>query len=669
MLPRLVSGGDVNEDRSDNSPTTIGDYAAIVWRRRLAVLVAVLGIPVVAVGLSLLQTPEYTASAEALIRTENVAAVLSGVTDLASGQDPKRRLDTQSRLARTAAVAASAIEVTGVDMSPQEFLGRTSASADPSADILTFSARDSEPDVAVALANAYAGAYTRYRADLDLRPVEDALATVNARLAMLRAAGSTESPVYSTLLARQQELQSMRSLRTPSAVIVERATEAPKTKPRLAYVGVLALIVGMLLGVAIALAREAIEKRPRSIEEVERRLGLRVLGRIPATREGATDLVTLSHPHTVDAEAYRLLRMYFEHVAQDVGGRVIALASVSDGEGKSTVASNLAVALARAGRNVILVDGDPIRPTLRERFGITRPGPGAFDVARGRASLDNAYENVSFDDIAADAEWPYEAVPAGADADHVPAERVAQIRGEPRYEESSPRADPGQPPRPPRVSNLRRPQRLPRRDEAGRALRTTPGGGRACHRGRRAARDELWHGRRAARGRRRSRRQRLGCPPPDAGSPRRDAGRAGAAEARHRADRDEPGCSDAVRLRVRPDARAAPGGHGLRITGARGGPPVGIRVVVTPVGCGGGARVRVAPRFRTAGERARGAVRRSCCLDRAPIRRPPRGAPGSDSIRDDGRGSRNGETVHSTTTRRAASTGRPWSERPFAPWA
>ena len=439
MLPRLVSGGDVNEDRSDNSPTTIGDYAAIVWRRRLAVLVAVLGIPVVAVGLSLLQTPQYTASAEALIRTENVAAVLSGVTDLASGQDPKRRLDTQSRLARTAAVAASAIEVTGVDMSPQEFLGRTSASADPSADILTFSARDSEPDVAVALANAYAGAYTRYRADLDLRPVEDALATVNARLAMLRAAGSTASPVYSTLLARQQELQSMRSLRTPSAVIVERATEAPKTKPRLAYVGVLALIVGMLLGVAIALAREAIEKRPRSIEEVERRLGLRVLGRIPATREGATDLVTLSHPHTVDAEAYRLLRMYFEHVAQDVGGRVIALASVSDGEGKSTVASNLAVALARAGRNVILVDGDPIRPTLRERFGITRPGPGAFDVARGRASLDNAYENVSFDDIAADAEWPNEAVPAGADADHLPAERVAQIRGEARYEENSPR--------------------------------------------------------------------------------------------------------------------------------------------------------------------------------------------------------------------------------------
>ena len=88
----------------------------------------------------------------------------------------------------------------------------------------------------------------------------------------------------------------MRSLRTPSAVVIERATEAPKTKPRLRNVGVLALIVGMLLGIGIALAWEAMEKRPRSIDEVERRLGLRVLGRIPATPEGASDLVTMSHP-------------------------------------------------------------------------------------------------------------------------------------------------------------------------------------------------------------------------------------------------------------------------------------------------------------------------------------------------------------------------------------
>ena len=428
-----MNRGDVNEDRSDRSPTTVGDYAAIVWRRRLTVLLAAFGIPLVAVALSLLQTPEYTASAHVLIQTENPAAALSGLTDLTSGQDPKRLLDTQSRLARTAGVAAAAVGIAKVDMSPQQFLGRTSASADPGADILTFSARSSDPDAAIVLANAYADAYTRYRADLDLRPVEDALATVNSRLATLRAAGSAGSPVYAALLVRQQELRSLRSLRTPSAVIVEQATEAPKTKPRLAYVGVLALIVGMLLGVALALARESLEKRPRSIEEVERRLGLRVLGRIPAAPEGE-ELVTMSRPHTVDAEAYRLLRMYVEQVAEDMSARVIALVSASEGEGKSTVASNLAVALARAGRNVILVDGDPIRPTLRKRFGITRPGPGVFDVARGRASLESAYANVSFDVSTPDARTWATLASAGTAG----VERTAGLQGEPRYEDSSP---------------------------------------------------------------------------------------------------------------------------------------------------------------------------------------------------------------------------------------
>ena len=266
---------------------------------------------------------EYTASAQVLIRTENLAAALSGATDIASDQNPKRRLDTQSRLARTAEVAASAVELADVDMSPTDFLGRSSASADPGADILTFSARDSDPDTAIALANAYADAFSGTAPISTRRPVEDALAIVNARLTKLRSDGTTDSPLYSSLLARQEELESVRSLRTKSAVVVERATEAPKTKPRLAYVGVLCLLVGTLLGVGAALAREAIEKRLRLTDELESRLGLRVLGRIPATPEGATDLVTMSHPDTVDAEAYRLLRMNFEQVADDMGGRVM----------------------------------------------------------------------------------------------------------------------------------------------------------------------------------------------------------------------------------------------------------------------------------------------------------------------------------------------------------
>ncbi|PWU24593.1 MAG: hypothetical protein C5B48_05635, partial [Candidatus Rokuibacteriota bacterium] len=160
-------------------------------------------------------------------------------------------------------------------------------------------------------------------------------------------------------------------------------------KPRPTFDAALGIIVGLMLGIAAALVLEAIEKRPRSSEELQHQLGLRVLGRIPSTAEGGLGLVALSHPGSVDAEVYRLLRLNFERAAAEVGGRVFVVTSATEGEGKSTVAANLAVALARAGRSTIVADLDPLRPVLRERFALP-PGPGLIEVVSGRASLDSA---------------------------------------------------------------------------------------------------------------------------------------------------------------------------------------------------------------------------------------------------------------------------------------
>ena len=373
---------------SGAGPTSLAEYVEILWRRRRTVLMGVVAVPITAVVLSSLQNAEYRASAEVLLRTESLVETVTGVPDLTAGQNPQRILDTQARLARVPEIAGVAV-TKGSDMTAADLLDMSSVSADPSADILTFSVNAPSSQQAIRLTNAYAAAYTRYRALLDRGPVRKALASVTARLQQLRDAGATSGSHYSSLVAQQQRLESILALPSQTAVVVDRAETASKTRPRPALAALLGAVAGILLGIGMALVREAVEKRPRSTEALQQRLGLRMLGRVPETPVGGTGLVALLHPGSIDAEVYRMLRLNFEHAAARTGGRVFVVTSTVEGEGKSTVAANLAVALARAGRSVIVADCDTLRPVLRERFQ-AGSGPGILEVASERASLESA---------------------------------------------------------------------------------------------------------------------------------------------------------------------------------------------------------------------------------------------------------------------------------------
>jgi len=97
----------------------------------------------------------------------------------------------------------------------------------------------------------------------------------------------------------------------------------------------------------------------------------------------------LDEPTSSSSEAYRTLRANVEFVAEQKGLRTILVTSAVAGEGKSTTAANLAVALARVGKRVVLVDLDFRRPALHRFFNLNG-GPGLTHVAIGRARMDEA---------------------------------------------------------------------------------------------------------------------------------------------------------------------------------------------------------------------------------------------------------------------------------------
>jgi capsular exopolysaccharide synthesis family protein len=147
-----------------------------------------------------------------------------------------------------------------------------------------------------------------------------------------------------------------------------------------------------VLGIALAFLREATDTRIRSAAEIGERLGLPLLGRIPEPSRRARagyDLEMLAEPHGVSAEAFRMLRTSVELANVNQRDRLIMVTSALQEEGKTTTVSNLAVAMARAGRHVILVDLDLRRPAVDRFFGL-EGARGVTDVVLGDTTLDEA---------------------------------------------------------------------------------------------------------------------------------------------------------------------------------------------------------------------------------------------------------------------------------------
>jgi polysaccharide biosynthesis transport protein len=152
------------------------------------------------------------------------------------------------------------------------------------------------------------------------------------------------------------------------------------------------LILGLMLGVGLAFLRDALNTRVRTAGEIQERLDLPLLGRVPSPPKklrGKNRLTMLAKPNAPEAEAFRILAINLDFVNIDRGASSLMITSASRGEGKSTTVSNLAVAMARAGRHVALVDLDLRRPSIDRYFDIDRD-PGITNVALGRATLDQA---------------------------------------------------------------------------------------------------------------------------------------------------------------------------------------------------------------------------------------------------------------------------------------
>ena len=385
------------EPDSRSESASLSTYLRVLRRRKWIVLACALLVPAAALLFSLRQADQYAASADVLLSRQNLGNVLTGTSDLTLVPDD-RLTGTQAELAHTPDVAKAAIAIAKTPtLTPEELLASSTVAAKGSTDILEFRVVDHDSRRAELLATSFAKAYVTYRGKLDTRSLAKARRDVTTTLEQLKAEGRDRSALYTSLEEKDQQLQTLLTLQTSQASVTRKADEATKVAPKPARNAILALALGLVLGVGLAFGVDALDTRVRSSGEIGKALGLALLARVPPPPKSITKddgLVMLAQPTGTGAEAFRMLRTNLEFASLgDKKVAVILVTSAVEQEGKSTTAANLALAEARAGRRVCLVDLDLRRPYVDRFFSLTH-ALGVTNVALGAITLDEALHRV-----------------------------------------------------------------------------------------------------------------------------------------------------------------------------------------------------------------------------------------------------------------------------------
>lgn len=215
------------------------------------------------------------------------------------------------------------------------------------------------------------GAKSTYDAD---QSAAEKLNDKTIEYTILEKESEESQDLYQDLLKRLREAGILEGLKSSSLTVVDIARPpAVPNRPNVPlYLG-LGLGLGMFLGGCAAFAADAIDNKVQGPEEIEG-VGIPLLALIPKVQKSESQVIQLDGTSVEFSESIRRLRSTLLISKGGEPPRILLVTSGSPGEGKSTVALNLAGALSQYGNKVLLVEADMRRPVLRRRLGLTMKG-------------------------------------------------------------------------------------------------------------------------------------------------------------------------------------------------------------------------------------------------------------------------------------------------------
>lgn len=330
------------------------DYLRGLRRHWVAiVLMTALGVGV-GYGWTLLQTPLYEASSSGFVASRDTEDV---GTSIAGDSLARSKVQSYLDIAGWRVVAEQAIEELGLDTTPEELVTRITVTNKTDTVILRVAAVGPSPIEARDLAETW------------IRSMATAIDT-------LEGDGTPGS--------------------SPVTIIPGDAASLPSSPmfPDVQTALIVGGVLGLGFGIAFALIRTVSDRRVRVADDVEMKTGVAVVGSIPVTQgldaeHRLFDVASTGKQKGESfavAEAMRALRTNLQFMDVDHPPRTIVVTSPLPGDGKSTIACNLAITLAASGRSVVLIDGDLRRSMVAKTMGLPG-GAGLADVLSNRAQL------------------------------------------------------------------------------------------------------------------------------------------------------------------------------------------------------------------------------------------------------------------------------------------
>ncbi|MET3165118.1 UNVERIFIED_ORG: capsular exopolysaccharide synthesis family protein [Arthrobacter sp. UYEF10] len=303
--------------------------------RRNWILIAALSLAGLMVGgaASILTKPTYTAETQLFVAIQSSGSVL----ELQQGNNfSQARVQSYVKTVTTPVVLQPAIDSLGLEMTSEQLADRVVAATDLNTVLIKISVADNSAVQAAATAQA----------------VAESLITAVDTLEKSKTTGA--SPVNLSII-------------TPATA--PTAPTSPNTRLNL----LLGLVFGLGAGVASALLRSTLDTRIRGEADLRRVTDAPLLGGISFDQDAARKpLLTQTAPQSPRAESFRQLRTNLQFTNVSGRSKTILITSSLPGEGKSTTATNLAIALAQSGQTVCLIDADLRRPMVNDYLGLDR---------------------------------------------------------------------------------------------------------------------------------------------------------------------------------------------------------------------------------------------------------------------------------------------------------
>jgi len=366
----------------------------VVRRRAALIVLCVVVIAGAAFGFSKLEAKKYTATASLVFNNNPLTEQIAGLSATpTSSLSLLARQANELELIRRGDMAAKTATQLGHGLTEQTVSESVSVAGQGESSVVDVSATSTSSALAAEIANTYTRKFVDEQTNSNRAFFKSALAAVRKQLAML----PTQQRYGADGLQLQQRAQTLGLLSELKNSDVQVAAEAqppaspssPQTSTNASIGGVL----GLFIGIALALMLERFDRRIRVPEDLEAIYDLPLLGTVPRSKALARKGTALP---PAEAEAFGLIRAHLRFLNIDHDVHTVAIVSAAAGDGKTTIARRLAETAARSGSQVLLLEMDLRHPTLAGQLDIPAE-PGTVDVLIGATPMDEATRSIALE--------------------------------------------------------------------------------------------------------------------------------------------------------------------------------------------------------------------------------------------------------------------------------